>query len=1366
MSAIACINTNSPEYKKLKEQVGSDKLIDLIITANNYQLPDVRPTSEIKKDIKFKPNVENFAGIAANLRRYNAKHGTSHYFSFKRSYGNSFNLELKFNYLPVNVEKQRQRMARQGDPLYMVTGFDTQGFNQVYPNTTRQTTPLPRKVVTQTTDVERDLSFYNGDAQLMEQESRGMDYLIAGSGSKVEDVEKIRQSKINTEIIKQRQLMRTVENADDLQNILNKIEHLKKNLEKAEERVTVASNIKAFEDVVQYGKSQVNEIQQLLSNPAVSYDDVYYAQRVLNLWLKAGDFSTPANEHIFLDEDEFNTPGIRSVFREISSQAEDLQGILTTIKTNYVSNFVRQYTDGGLTQEEIFKHLKQVNKLGTLTLNLSRHDDAMLQSIFLAVEKANMEAKLEASEIWENLDKLSKAFLKKSGGNFDILKQLTDEGLETGRAVSRFASSFYDTRNQLMHTAFRTRDASTGKLKKNDARVKAYYDWVNKNTISFDPRILIPDSNIEDGSIPEKLLYKRVTYDEGSKQKHITELKSHLGEKGYEYYINRVSKKIEDFKLRREAIYKSIQNKGVSQEEKDVLFETWQKEHSPYWGMDMVENPVSRKKGKDSFYAPKGTREYVIQVPRKTVGGEKTKWYDKNFEKIEADEDLLAYHTYMIETLNTLRYTLPQQKQALLGVGVLPSMQKNLMDIFQEKGLMMGVVPFWDKMKQLQTTTDFATTVTSDVDPLTGDIKKNVQVQFIEDTNAKVEQIVREKVIAFKQETGKPASPQDIKRFMDEAKDFLSKQKSWDVTKILKAYSLTVLAHKHKSFIEPQIRLAEQAFKARKEVVTNKAGQEQKDAQGNPLVQEGGDNLKSALEFFLDTEYYGVGGRKVEGVTKTKLYTKEEQAHKKELEELLANATTEEDKLFLQERIDALGGFRTMSGTGDAALKFMTLKGLGWNAFSAVSNIGFGVISNLIQGSDGREYSMKSLREAYILTMNSVGRNTSFNSWEGVNGNALKIRTLMDKWDLLQTSNKEMFDTSNKSSMSKLKRFGPFTLQERSEYLNIAPIMVAIMMEFPATNPQGEVTTMWEAYDINTGSLKEGYTTTTDEVKMFQKIKRVVEMNHGDYNNALQVKATIGGRALSQFRTWMFEGFANRFEAEKVDYALSYGLDEPYVRKGRYKSYTKGQLTVTGASIGTMILPGVGTALGAGVGYLGGKFFGMQNEETVIGDILFTLKQLSRKLMFKETQFKDKFNATDAANMRKNMTELYIILGLMGVALVLKAIAGDDDEEDKSMVTNFLLNQTIRLRTDVGFYTNPLEFEKLTKTAVPMAQLVSDVTRVVSDIGTHLNDTEDDEVFNSGSFKGAPKWLVHLGQLTPGPSQAIRLYKTGDKVMD
>jgi hypothetical protein len=1220
----------------------------------------------------------------------------------------------------------------------------------------------------------------NGFRKFVNSTENRSDEILESAYTQVEAVEKKRENKINTEITRQRQLLKNVKDSDELTKIMGKIEKLKKESDIAESRVILSKSINSFEDVLQFADKELNEIKKLLNNDAVSADDAYYAQRVLDLWIKAGDFSTSPQEHIILDEDEFNTsedvtlpdgtviPSIRSKFRAMASKAQDLQNRLTQIKKEHVTKFVQKYTDGRVTTEDIYKHIKDVHKIGTLTLNLSRHDDPMAQAAFLAVEEANMLAQQEAAEVWQKLDKLTPIFLKKAGGNFNILKQLTSDGKETGRVVHRFSSEFFDTRNTLMSNAFWAKDKS-GKLKKDPADVKAYFDWVNANTITFDVRALFPDSQLEDSTIPNDMLFNEVTFTEAEKAKHIADLKAQLGEKGYRTYLAQAETKIEKFKVLRQAIYESMQMEpGLSEAEKNVLFKDWLKENSPYWGVHMNENPSSRQKEGGGFYAPKGVREHAIQVPRKTVNGKLTNWYDKNFAKIEADSDLLEYHEFLMKTLNQMRYLLPQQKQPLMNVGVLPTIQKSIMDMFSEKGMMIGVVPFWDKMKELQTTTDFATNVYSDVNPLTNEIEKTIQVKYISDTDSEVREIVKQKKIQHKQQTGQPATLAEIKKFREDAKDYLSKQKSWDVTKIMKAYTMEVLAHKHKSLIEPQIKLLDQAFKDKKEIITNKAGQAQK-KDGEVLDKEGLANLKSAWDFFFDSTYYNIGSRKVEGVSKTKLYSADEKKQKAELEELIAKETDEENKKFLQQRLDNLGGYRTASGTGDAVLKYMTLKGLGYNLFSGVSNIGFGLISNLIEASGGQNYSMTNFRKASMLVTNSIGRNASFNLlFSNPNGNAVKIRTLMDKWDLNSTSTKEMFDTSNKSSMSKLKRFGPFSIQERSEYLNIAPVMVAIMMEFPAKDPSGKTVTMWDAYEPSTGKLKDGYTTEVDEIKMFQKIKRVVEMNHGDYYNQLQVKETIGGRALSQFRTWMFEGFANRFEAEKPDYALSYGSDEPYIRKGRYRSYTKGQLLTTGAAVGTAFLPGIGTAVGAGIGYIGGKFFGMATNENLISDTLFTLKQLARKLMFQKTQFGDKFSKTDAANMRKNMTELYIMLTLMGTAMVFKALAGgDDDDDDDAAVLNFLLNQTIRLRTDIGFYTNPLEFEKLTKTAVPMAQLVSDVHALFTDIGNYYGeDSKDKSIFESGPFKGSPKWFIHAGQFLPGTSQLIRLYRTGDKVMN
>jgi hypothetical protein len=1397
-----CINTSHPEFKVLKKQSGlsnavlSTKVSTWMQENSNENFPTLE---ELNIKVQAVENNIDFAIPSYDNPISNPSKEKARILTYVNALNGFIRPESK---MIADKEIVKYNGKYGADVLFMnktVNGYFTIAINKnakPYPKTISPVTSQQSNIKNEQPIDNNPIQYtsngfyYNGVTYKTEEEAEiakqinESDDLIPSGSVPIENAENVRLRKINQALIKQQQLLSNSKTVEEQKEYLTNIEELVKLKEVAEQRSIIAGHINAYEDVVQFAEKQLLEIENMLTKSAILTDDVNYIDRITNLWIKAGDFSSTADTHIFLDEYEFNTPEIREIFRGLANRAQDIKNKLVNIEKEHVTKFVQQYTGKKVTSEDIYKHLVDVGSVTAQTLNISRHGDPMLQAIFNATEYATMEAQREAVDVWDNLDELTKKFLKKTGNSYEILKQKTLDGKETGRTVHRFSPEFFETRNRLLNQAFRTKDPKTGKVKKDPKQIKAYFDWVKNNTTAFDIRILFEDTQVVENLIPDEFLYKETTYTQEQKEKHIVELKAILGEKGYEYYIERAQKKIEKFQLRRATKYEKIQlEPGLSQEEKDALFVDWNREYSPYWSLDMIENPFNRLKGKDSYYSPKGLREYVEQVPnRKTQDGKLTQWYDKNFEKIEADEDLLAYHTYMMDLLNKLRYVLPDHKKKLMGVGVIPTVEKSLMDMFNQKGLMMGIVPFWDKMKELQTTTDFATTVYSDIDPITGKIEKNIQYQFIEDTDSRVIALVKEKSIEHRQKTGKTATAEDRAIFRAEAKDYLSKQKSWDLTKILKAYSLVVLGAKHKSFIEPQMKMLERAFKNRKEVVTNKAGGIQQTPDGKTVTKDGLENLTSALDFFMDSTFYGVGGRKVEGVTKTKLYTKEEQTQKDKLEALLEKEEDLESKAFLQKQIDALGGFRTISGVGDTVLKYMTLKGLGWNISSAMSNIGFGTIANVIEGSSGLNYSSKSLRNAYLLTSNSIGKNwslgTAFNSPDGV---ANKIRTLMDNWDILQTSNKEMFDTSQKSSFDKLKRFGPYSLQERSEYLNQAPIMIAVLMEAKAQDSEGKEISLWEALDSK-GNLKEGFTTEVDMIRLMQKVKRIIEMNHGDYNNALQVKSTITGRLLSQFRTWMFEGFANRFESgvnadgtPKIDYALSYGLDDDYVRKGRYRSYTKGQLLTTATAVGTMALPGIGTAIGAGIGYVAGKFVGLDTKESLIEDTLYTLKQLAKKLMLsssRSTAFDDKFTKQDAANMRKNMTELYIMLGLMAVGLIIKAVAGDDDEEEvtftekQTFAVNVLLNQTMRLQTDIGFYTNPLEAEKLTKTAVPMASLVQDVQRVVTDVAHVFNEDEEDDIFESGPFKGTSKALVHTGQLLPGSSQLIRLYRSGSTVFE
>ena len=1369
---VSCPNKKSREWKMLEKQVGPE-LADITYISNGYNIPDVKTITETKKELGFKTYVENLTALASRVKRYNEKNGTSHYFTKESAYGNTFKVELKLNYLPVSLEKRRRREARR-DEIYRVEELDTlaatESFANLYGEAEPVYTPSPS---------EMEAGRFNDEGDFVPVDD--VDYLITPSARKqVAAVESQKMKALKTKLNEVLEERRKADDSVSLRIAEGKLAQIKRTIERSKESKVTATKLTNFEGVLGLADQQLDEIDVLLQQPIVSYSDILYSKRALNLWIAAGDQRPEPGLHLILDEDERNTPDIVSAFAERRARAELLQQKVDVIAKNHMTSFVQEYTSKSLTKEEIFKNLKDINRVAALTLNLGRTEDALLQAIFGAVETANKLAQDEANEVWAELDNLGEKVLPKlkrmSRGNpYDIFKQITKNGNETGRMVHRFSAEYFDTSNDLLQKAFHQRDSDGKKIYKR-SDIDAYYKWLGKNTISMDVRILMPDSLLEDSETPTEFLYTQVTFD--SKDAHIAELKQQLGEKGFEKYILRLEKKIKKWQIKRDAIWASISlQEELSDDQKKELFTEWNKEHSPYWALDMAQNVKSRMKpdGK-SFYAPKGLRDYTYQIPRRVLKtGEKTEWYDKNFDRIEADDDLLTFHELITETLYQLKPLFPESKQKLLGINILPTIQKSLMDQFQDKGMMMGVLPFWDKMKSLITTTDLSQVESKDQDPLTGLREKHMSTQFIDDVNSKVRDIVKERGIKYTQENGKAPDVKTIKRFREEAKDYLSKQKSWDLVKIMKAYSMMALAYKHKSFIEPQIKLAEQFFNTKKEFVQNKAGK----VKSNPdsveefVTKEGLKNYKDMLEFFLDSAFYSTGGRKVEGATKKKLYSNEDKKRKKELEELLENTTDEKQKEFLEEQIENLGSVITASGVGDAALKFMTLKGLGWNVFSGASNIGFGVISNIIESSDKRNYTGAEMRRAYMLTLNSVGKNLSdYTPFSPplYGENALKIRQLMDQWDLLKTSNKELYDMSNQSSFGKgLKKFGPMTIQERTEYLNYAPTMIAVMLNLKATSPDGKKVNIWEAYDTD-GKMKEGYTAEGTEEQLVRKIRRVIEMNHGDYNNPLMAKKTFTGRALSQFRTWMFEGFANRFEKEKTDYALSYGLEEDYVRKGRYRSYTQGQLGVSGAALGTIMLPGIGTVVVGALGYIAGGFFGLDTEQNGLSDTLFTLKQLTRKLMFKKTQFGDRFSKVDAANMRKNMTELYMYISLIGATLLLKAIIVDDDEEKEEsanrFLANFLLNQSTRLQTDILFYTSPGEFEKLTKTAVPLAQLITDIGIWAKDVGHLFDDDPKNDVFQSGSFKGQSKSLVHFGQMLPGTSQGIRLYRMGTRLID
>lgn len=132
---MACPIETSAEFKQLSKQVGRDLAI-YTWHAYGQAYPEMQNVSELRRAIGIPYTAFNDAiwRTAKRVRRYNAQNGTSHYFIKERiGQSNQYRLMFKPNYLPVNIEKQRQKDLSRSEQNKAWMDFYQVDFDQVTP---------------------------------------------------------------------------------------------------------------------------------------------------------------------------------------------------------------------------------------------------------------------------------------------------------------------------------------------------------------------------------------------------------------------------------------------------------------------------------------------------------------------------------------------------------------------------------------------------------------------------------------------------------------------------------------------------------------------------------------------------------------------------------------------------------------------------------------------------------------------------------------------------------------------------------------------------------------------------------------------------------------------------------------------------------------------------------------------------------------------------------------------------------------------------------------------------------------------------------------------------------------------------------
>lgn len=618
-----------------------------------------------------------------------------------------------------------------------------------------------------------------------------------------------------------------------------------------------------------------------------------------------------------------------------------------------------------------------------------------------------------------------------------------------------------------------------------------------------------------------------------------------------------------------------------------------------------------------------------------------------------------------------------------------------------------------------------------------------------------------------------------IKRIMrDFVTNTIVQQQSFDLPKIAKLYSHLAMEYAARQEALPVLNVMKQFYTNIKSPATTNTGESIKNSLAGGKTRLEGVRSNANRQFQdwwdrvvlnnYDTKHIGVveainkfkpktNKEKAEHLANTltgksvkyKKYTTEEKELIKDIDNLISREKDEDKKAELESIKNSLGGNFSATKFFDALLNFIRLKGLGWNLSSQVTNLAEGTISNMIIAATGDYFEPHLIYEGYHIVKGSFLKNVGIKT-----KGAMKAAKLMQRYRVLQDASNELQKASTKSNFSWVSKLSPYELIRRTEFINQAPLMIAMLKHIKI---DGE-TSVWDALDEN-GNLLDKYATEENKknwesaegnsyMNFKTTLSKAIVNAHGNYDDkrGMMAKSTIMGKALLMFKTWITSTFYQRFASTQDD--LESGVKGFY---GRYWSYTPGSGFVAGAMPGMLFFGPIGGLIGGTIGVGLSHAFGKSTGQNFFKEFLYTNKVMFKKFAgipinlmagkniinsnedFREMVGRGDFTERDAKNMRANMADLSMMLGWMVLILLAKAALYDDDEkeEDRPM-HNLLVNRFMQLSSQAAMYTNPMTMKE---TIMDMA-----VIKFFEDVGKTMSALHDyvqgDDILSSGINSG------------------------------
>ena len=1178
-----------------------------------------------------------------------------------------------------------------------------------------------------------------------------------------------RLSRLNTKINSVKQSIRSEDISQKQKSSLKKeLINLEQNRKELKEEVDFINRVDNIESTITelYEKDK-NRIDELLSKEDISPADISEAVRTISHWSTITD---PQNTPLFTKEELVNPS------EEIQSVIEYL-GTYRTFFTNKFNDvlakadliFEQQRDDAfkdNLTDEikEYFKE-QTLSKTGgqgmswilSHLLSISEAEDTTYQTVIqlfkLATSKANQEIDDLSDVINEELKDVTteqEELMRQNASNTDTRK--------TGSIVDIFTYEYNTKQFDAIYSFNKKIDSinSNSDLDADERKeaVKAAAEklvgQLKKDAEVVNPLYLLDYNKYKEefDSLPNKV--KEQFLNENNRKAHRQEILKHLGgdKRILNRYIRQIEEQMDEYVENYQLYKESLEGRDLTEQEYSELLFQYYLENSPMkFALDWHNNSISAFAVKGEIF---NSDKLVMIARRYDSEGNNTGYYDKNFERIMSNEQLRKIYWFTRETMERLYQMAPRDVTKGMNMLSIPFTEKTLLEAFKNGKTIDGLKGLYDKVKL-----SVAAKRHKDLPTVE---RQRTQLELVNPFEHVRNRIQRDKIKYKSENAGKEMPRSEINERRIQYLDEINSQNNVGFKKILQGYANAMVTYKHKAAIEDSISMIHLIAN---QVINNSINDVNSE---NPTDAEQNRKEAKKLQNSLDAlnnsvlSLYGYQTKKLSSDKKSKISAvkEEDKDRKKDLEQQIENLNKQfengeindiqyiESKETLLDELDAISYNVDYISILDGLNQYVRLKGIGWNVFSGVANIGFGVVANILLGSDGRYFSMKDLMFGYRVAMEGSGK--AITMGYGATPNAKKARSAMDRLDLMKKTKHEIIEKkSKKVNSSKLQTISPWNFMERGEYFNQTPLAVALLRATKVTY-NGEETNLWELMDEN-GKLPEDVSNEIkDSLNQFKaKFDRTVARAHGNYDpeSPLSWGNTIGGRLLKTFRTWMPQAYYTRFGVERASAATG------TVEKGRWKSWTSIYKDGIGEKTTMQTFGFISKQLIKKL--WGGKtdfdyYYHIDNPSQTITEEDYNNLSVDEKVNFERALSK-----VDAANMRANLTELYFIgasiISFTLLTALIKDVFGDDDDEMK-YGARFLLNIIGRVQTDLFMWISPMEMERLIKNPVPLTSLIVDLSELSSASIDVLTGAKPRKI-KYGSYAGEDRIYRQLEDVFP-----------------